>query len=114
MDQGFLCCIYGPTLVESHQSMWKIEPNVNPFFTTDNNNNMQTTTTTFTDNRRQSGPYVSFLLRQTTQKPRKTRNQHSTDDAEGEGEGRGGGGEGRGEQGRGRAEEGNGGMDEED
>ena len=28
---GFPCCIYEPTLVEIHQSMWKIEPNVNPF-----------------------------------------------------------------------------------
>ena len=37
----FPCCIYDPTLVEIHQSMWKIEPNVNPFFTTDNNNNRQ-------------------------------------------------------------------------
>ena len=25
------CYIYDPTLVEIHQSMWKIEPNVNPF-----------------------------------------------------------------------------------
>ena len=32
----FPCCIYDPTLVEINQSMWKIEPNVNPFFTTDN------------------------------------------------------------------------------
>ena len=32
---GFPCCIYDPTLVEIHQSMWKIEINVNPFFTTD-------------------------------------------------------------------------------
>ena len=28
---GFPCCIYDPTLVQIHQSMWKIEPNVNPF-----------------------------------------------------------------------------------
>ena len=28
---GFPCCIYDPTLVEIHQSMWKLEPNVNPF-----------------------------------------------------------------------------------
>ena len=28
---GFPCCIYDPTFVEIHQSMWKIEPNVNPF-----------------------------------------------------------------------------------
>ena len=34
---GFPYCIYDPTLVAIHQSMWKIEPNVNPFFTTDNN-----------------------------------------------------------------------------
>ena len=40
---GFPCCIYDPTLVEIHQSMWKIEPNVNPF--------SQQTTPTTTDNR---------------------------------------------------------------
>ena len=36
---GFPCCIYDPTLVETHQSMWKVEPNVNLFSqqTTDNN-----------------------------------------------------------------------------
>ena len=28
---GFPCCIYDPTLVEIHQSIWKIEPNVNLF-----------------------------------------------------------------------------------
>ena len=28
---GFPCCICDPTLVEIHQSMWKIKPNVNPF-----------------------------------------------------------------------------------
>ena len=33
---GFPCCIYDQTFVEIHQSMWKIEPDVNPFFTTDN------------------------------------------------------------------------------
>ena len=41
---GFPCCIYDPTLFEIHRSMWKIEPNVNPFSqqkTTDNNNNRQ-------------------------------------------------------------------------
>ena len=27
----FLCWIYDPTLVEIHQSMWKVEPNVNLF-----------------------------------------------------------------------------------
>ena len=26
-----ICCIYDPTLVEIHQSMWKVEPNVNLF-----------------------------------------------------------------------------------
>ena len=36
---GFPCCMYDPTLVEIHQSMWKLEPNVNPF-------SKQTTTTT--------------------------------------------------------------------
>ena len=28
---GFQCCTYDPNLVEIHQSMWKIEPNVNLF-----------------------------------------------------------------------------------
>ena len=28
---GFPCYIYDPTLVEIHQSMWKVEPNVNLF-----------------------------------------------------------------------------------
>ena len=28
---GFPCCIYDPTLVEIHQSMWKVEPNTNLF-----------------------------------------------------------------------------------
>ena len=37
---GFPCCIYDPTLVEIHHSMWTIEPNVNPF-----HNRQQTTTT---------------------------------------------------------------------
>ena len=36
---GFPCCIHNPTLVEIHQSMWKVEPNVNLF-------SQQTTTTT--------------------------------------------------------------------
>ena len=49
------------TFVEIHQSMWKIEPNVNPF-------SQQTTKTKATDNSGQSDPYVSFLLRQATQK----------------------------------------------
>ena len=55
---GFPCCISDPTLVEIHQSMRKIEPNVNPFSRqiTDINNSPQ------------SDPYVSFLLRQATQK----------------------------------------------
>ena len=38
---GFPCYIFDPTLIEIHQSMWKIEPNVNPFSTTDNNNRQQ-------------------------------------------------------------------------
>ena len=49
---GFPCCIYDPTLVENHQSMWKIEPNVNPF--------SQQTTLTTTDYSGQSDPYVSI------------------------------------------------------
>ena len=36
---GFPCCIYDPTLVEIHQSMWRVEPNVNLF------SQQQTTTT---------------------------------------------------------------------
>ena len=44
---GFPCCIYDPTLVEIHQSMWKIEPNVNLL-------SQQTITT---DNSPQSDPY---------------------------------------------------------
>ena len=58
--------IYDPTLVEIHQSMWKIEPNVNPF--------SQQTTTTSTENinrQQQQGtkwslyvfPAKAFLLR---------------------------------------------------
>ena len=51
----FPCCTYVPTLVEVHQSMWKIEPNVNPFF----HDRQQTTTT---DNKwGQSDPYVSLI-----------------------------------------------------
>ena len=47
---GFPCCIYDPTLVKIHQSMWKIEPNVNPLSqqtttTTTNRQHQQTTTT---------------------------------------------------------------------
>ena len=51
---GFPCCIYDPTLVEIHQSMWKIEPNVNPQQTT--NRQCQHTTSTY-NNRGQSGLY---------------------------------------------------------
>ena len=51
--RGFPWCIYDPTLNEIHQSMWKVEPNVNLFSqqqqTTDNNNSEQ------------SDPYVFFL-----------------------------------------------------
>ena len=51
---GFPCCIYDPTLVEIHQSMKKLEPNVNP-----------SSRQTMTDNNSgQSDPYMSFLLRQ--------------------------------------------------
>ena len=42
---GFPCCIYDPNLVEIHQSMWKIEPNVKLFSkqqTTDNNRQQPT------------------------------------------------------------------------
>ena len=63
---GFPCSIYDPTLVEIHQSMWKVEPNVNLF-------SQQTTTTSTDNNRGQSDPYVSFLLRQATQKFRYTK-----------------------------------------
>ena len=52
---GFSCCIYDPTLVEIHQSMWKAEANVNLF-------SQQTTTG------ENVIPIVSFLLRQATQK----------------------------------------------
>ena len=38
---GFACCIYNPTLVEIHHSLWKLGPNVNP--------SSQTTTTTTVD-----------------------------------------------------------------
>ena len=58
---GFPCCIYDPTLVEIHQCMWKVEPNVNLF-------SQQTTATDNNNNRGQSDPYVSFLLRQPTHK----------------------------------------------
>ena len=48
----FPCCIYDPTLVELHQSMWKLEPNVNLF------SQHQQTTTTSTNNRWQSDQCV--------------------------------------------------------
>ena len=50
---GFPCCTYDPTLVEIHQSMWKIETNVNPF-----SRQHQPST----DNNGQNDPYVSCLL----------------------------------------------------
>ena len=58
---GFPYCIYDPTLVKIHHSMWKVvEPNVNLYShqqqTTNNNNSGQ------------SDPYVLFLPRQATQK----------------------------------------------
>ena len=70
---GFPCCIYDPILVEIYQSLWKIEPNVNPFFTTDNNNKQQGTKWSLCVFPAKAGdtksdPYVSFLLRQVTQK----------------------------------------------
>ena len=55
---GYPCCIYEPTLVEIHQSMWKVESNFYPILTTADINN----------NRGQSDLYVSFRLRQATQK----------------------------------------------
>ena len=54
---GFPCCIYDPTLVEIHQSMWKIEPNVNPF--SQQQHQQQTTSLQGT----KWSLYVSFLLR---------------------------------------------------
>ena len=61
---GFPNCIYDPTLVEIHQSaMWKLGSNVNPF-----SQQQQQTTSTTTYNSGQSIPYVSFLLREATQK----------------------------------------------
>ena len=42
--------------------VWKVEPNVNPF-----HNKQQQQTTSTDNNRGQSDPYVSFLLRQATQ-----------------------------------------------
>ena len=63
---GFPSCIYDPTLVEIHQSMWKLEPNINLFSqqtttTTDNNNNI-IIIIIITIIMGQSDPYVSFLL----------------------------------------------------
>ena len=49
---GFPCCICDPTLVEIHQSMWKIEPLVNLF-------SQQTTST---NNSPQSDPYKCMCL----------------------------------------------------
>ena len=40
---GFPCCTYDSNLVEIHQSMQKLQANVNPFFTTENNNRQQWT-----------------------------------------------------------------------
>ena len=57
--RGFPCFIYDPTLDEIHQSMWKVEKNVNLFsqqqMTTDNSSG-------------QSVQYVCFLLWQETRK----------------------------------------------
>ena len=55
---GFPCCIYDPTLVEIHQRLWKIEPNVNPF----SQQHQKTTTPVH------KVILVSFQLRQATQK----------------------------------------------
>ena len=54
---GFPCCIYDLALVEIHQSMWKVEPNVNLF-----SQQQQTI------GDKMIPIYVSFLLRQATQK----------------------------------------------
>ena len=43
----FPYCIYDPTLVEIHQSMWKVQPNVHPF------SQSMTTTTTYNNNNSQ-------------------------------------------------------------
>ena len=40
---GFPCCTYDSNSVEIHQSMQKLQANVNPFFTTENNNRQQWT-----------------------------------------------------------------------
>ena len=86
----FPCCIYDPTLVEIHQSMWTTEPNVNLFSqqtATDIRQQHQhcwcllmTTTSTLwlsvdsTDNHSgQIDPYVCFLLRQATQTNKQTK-----------------------------------------
>ena len=68
----FPCCIYDPTLVEIHQSMWKLEPNVNLF--SQQQTTRLVTGTDYSSNNNNSGqsdPYVSFLLRQATQKKKK-------------------------------------------
>ena len=54
----FPCCIYDPTLVEIHQSMWEVEPNVNLF--------SQKTTT---DKSGQSEPCVSRHKKKTNSPP---------------------------------------------
>ena len=46
---GFPCCIYDPTLVEIHQSMWKLESNVNLV--------SQQTTTSTDNNSGKSDPF---------------------------------------------------------
>ena len=63
---GFPCCICDPTLVEIHQSVWKLEPNVNSF-------SQQQTTTDNNNNSGHSDPYLSFLLRQVTHTIKKTK-----------------------------------------
>ena len=50
---GFPCCIYDPTLVEIHQIMWNIEPNINPFHNRTDNNNI---------NRQQQGTKWSLCV----------------------------------------------------
>ena len=55
---GFLFCIYDPTLIEMHQSMWRIELKVKAYFTTDNRQQQIVDKVI----------HVSFLPRQATQK----------------------------------------------
>ena len=69
---GFPCCIYAPTLVEIHQSMWKLEPNVNLFSQQQTTRLLVQTRPTENNNSGQSDPYVSFLLRQATKKKKNT------------------------------------------